>query len=249
MKKLTGKIALVTGGNSGIGLATAKLFAAEGASVIITGRNQATLDAAVAEIGAGTVALRGEVSSLADLDALFAEVKTRFGGLDILFANAGVYQNAPLEQTTEAMYDAIMGVNAKGVFFTIQKASPLLRQGGSVVICASTEMHLGLAGSSVYAASKAAARAFARNLSTELVGRGIRVNVLTPGATATPLYNRMGLSAAEMEGLSAAIHQMVPMHRFATVEEMARGALFLASDDSSYMLGAELVVDGGLSEL
>jgi NAD(P)-dependent dehydrogenase (short-subunit alcohol dehydrogenase family) len=249
VKKLTGKIAVVTGGNSGIGLATAKLFAEEGAQVIITGRDEQTLAQAAAEIGAGAVAVRADVASLPDLDRLFATVREQFGGLDVLFVNAGIFKGAPLALTTEALYDEIMDINVKGAFFTIQKAEPLLRDGASIVINASTVHHAGMADSSVYAASKAAVRAFARNLSNELIGRGIRVNVVSPGYTRTPIFGRLGLTEEQIDGFADHAVNTVPMRRFGTPQEIAKAALFLASADSSYVLGAELLVDGGFGSI
>lgn len=199
MRKLTGKVALITGGNSGIGLATAQLFAQEGAQVIITGRDQTTLDEAVALIGHDVLALRGDVSSLADLDSLFAHVNSRFGGLDIVFANAGVFLMDPLQETTEAMYAHVFDINVKGVFFTVQKALPLLRDGGSVVLNASAVIHAGAVGLSLYAASKAAVRQFARNLGNELAPRAIRVNVVSPSYTKTPAMSRGGRSDEQVD--------------------------------------------------
>ena len=249
MNKLQGKIAVITGGNSGIGLATAKLFAQEGATVVITGRNQITLDAAAREIGAGTVAVRSEVSSLADLDALFARVKAQFGGLDILFANAGIFKTGLLQDSTEALFDELINVNVKGVFFAIQKAEPLLRDGGAIVINASTVIHAGMPSVGLYAATKAAVRQLARNLSMELAGRRIRVNVVSPGATRTAVFTRAGYTDEQAEEVFDHISAEIPLRRPGQAEEIARAVLFLASDDSSYVVGEELLVDGGLGTI
>lgn len=245
MSKLAGKVALITGSNSGIGLATAQLFAQEGAQVIITGRDQTTLDEATALIGHGVLALKGDVSHLPDLDSLFAQIKSRFGGLDIVFANAGVFVSGLLPDTTEAMYTHLFDVNVKGVFFTVQKAVPLLRDGGSIVLNASAVIHAGEAGISLYAASKAAVRQLARNLGNELAPRAIRVNVVSPGYTRTPAIGRGGYTDAQVEGFYQHASGLMPLRRPARPEETAKAVLFLASDDSSYTLGAELLVDGG----
>jgi NAD(P)-dependent dehydrogenase (short-subunit alcohol dehydrogenase family) len=249
MNRLTGKVALITGGNSGIGLATAKLFAQEGASVIITGRDQKTLDTAAQEIGSGTVALRSDVSSLTDLDALFAQVKTQFGGLDILFANAGVFKPSPLADSTEALYQETFDINVKGVFFAIQKAEPLLRDGGSIVINASTVAHVGLPGASLYSATKAAIRQLARNLSMELAPRRIRVNAVSPGVTRTALFERLGYNSEQADGAFAHFSGEIPLRRPGNPEEIAKAVLFLASDDSSYVVGEEILVDGGYATI
>ena len=249
MNKLPGKIAVITGGNSGIGLATAKLFAQEGATVVITGRDQTTLDAAAREIGAGTVAVRSEASSLADLDALFARVKTQFGGLDILFANAGIFKNGSLQESTEALFDELFDINVKGVFFAIQKAEPLLRDGGAIVINASAVAHVGSPGTGLYSATKAAVRQLARNLSMELAGRRIRVNVVSPGYTHTPIFARGGYNDEQIAGLIKHISGEIPLRRPGRSEEIAQAVLFLASDDSSYVVGEEILVDGGYSTI
>lgn len=249
MNRLQGKIAVITGGNSGIGLATAKLFAQEGATVIITGRDQTTLDTAAQEIGPGTVALRSDVSSLTDLDALFAHVKAQFGGLDILFANAGILAFGSLQESTEAFFDELININLKGVFFAIQKAEPLLRDGGAIIINASTVAHVGTPGIGLYAATKAAVRQLARNLSMELVGRRIRVNVVSPGVTRTAGFAHAGFSDEQVEGFYTHFQSQVPIGRAADAAEIAKAVLFLASDDSSYVIGEELLVDGGYSTI
>ncbi len=245
MDRLQGKIAVITGGNSGIGYSTAKLFAEEGATVIITGRDQTTLDAVAAEIGAGTVAIKSDVSSLTDLDSLFAQVKEQFGGLDILFANAGVFKGGSLQDSTEALFDETFDINVKGVFFTIQKAEPILRDGAAIVINASTVIHAGMPGASLYGASKAAVRQLARHLSNELAPRNIRVNVVSPGYTRTPIVGRAGYTDKQVEGFYASASGEVPLRRPGRPEEIAKAVLFLASDESSYVVGEELLVDGG----
>ena len=245
MNRLQGKIAVITGGNSGIGYSTAKLFAEEGATVIITGRDQTTLDAAAAEIGAGTVAIKSDVASLTDLDSLFARVKEQFGGLDILFANAGVAQFGSLQDSTEALFDETFDINVKGVFFTIQKAESIMRDGGAIVINASTVIHAGMPGASLYGASKAAVRQLARHLSNELAPRNIRVNVVSPGYTRTPIVGRAGYNDEQVDGFYAHAAGEVPLRRVGQPEEIAKAVLFLASDESSYVVGEELLVDGG----
>ena len=249
MNRLQGKIALITGGNSGIGLATAQLFAQEGAQVIITGRDQATLDQAAAQIGNNTLAVKSDVSSLADLDALFADVKTRFGGLDILFANAGILRFGSLQESTEALFDEVVNVNLKGVFFAIQKAEPLLRDGGAVVINASTVAHVGTPGAGIYAATKGAVRQLARTFRAELSARRIRVNVVSPGVTRTAGFVHAGFSDEQAEGLYNHFQGQVPVGRAADAIEIAKAVLFLASDDSSYVVGEEILVDGGYATI
>ena len=245
MNRLQGKVALITGGNSGIGYATAKLFAEEGASVIITGRDQATLDIAAAEIGAGTTAFKSDVARMDDLDELFTKIEQQFGGLDILFANAGVFLGSSLQESTEELYNQTFDINVKGVFFAIQKAEPLMRDGGAIVINASTVIHAGMPGASLYAASKAAVRQLARNLSNELAGRNIRVNVVSPGYTRTPIIGRAGYNDEQVEGFFTHVSGELPMRRPGQPEEIAKAVLFLASDESSYVVGEELLVDGG----
>lgn len=249
MSKLTGKIALITGGNSGIGLATARLFVQEGAQVIITGRDQATLDAAVAELGPAALAVRTDVGSLPDLAALFEQIRARFGRLDVVFVNAGIFKGGSLQDSTEELYDEVFGINVKGAFFTMQKAEPLLADGAAVVINASTVIHAGMPGASLYAASKAAVRQLARNLSNELAARNIRVNVVSPGYTRTPIVGRAGASPEQVEGFFGHVSGEVPLRRPAQPEEIAKAVLFLASDDSSYVVGEELLVDGGYSSI
>ena len=248
--KLTGKVAVITGGNSGIGLATAKEFVGEGAKVVISGRDQKTLDAAARELGPEVLVVRADVARLADIDKLFAEVKAKFGRIDVLFVNAGIGRFTALEEVTEEIYDSIIDVNLKGAFFTIQKALPLLVDGASIVLNTSIAAHIGRPiGTSVYSASKAALLSLARTLSHELVGRNIRVNAVSPGPVATPIFGRLGIPAEALEETRRSIESQVPMKRFGRPEEIAKTALFLASSDSSFLLGAEIVADGGLTEI
>lgn len=248
-KKLDGKIALITGGNSGIGLATAKLFKAEGATVIITGRNQERLEAAALEIGDGTVAIQSDTSKLDDISSLFEEIGKRFKKLDILFANAGVATFGPLESVDEATYDRMMDINVKGLFFTVQKALPVLIDGATVVLNTSVASHSGFANTAVYSATKAAVRSFARTLSADLLERNIRVNAVAPGPIDTPLFGKLGLPEEAIEATKAGFTEAVPMKRFGRPEEVATAVLFLSSKASSYILGEELVVGGGMTRL
>jgi NAD(P)-dependent dehydrogenase (short-subunit alcohol dehydrogenase family) len=249
MKKLEGKIAVVTGGNSGIGLATAKLLHQEGAKVAISGRDQNTLTKAAKEIGADTLAIRSDVSSIPDLDALFANVEQVFGRIDVLFANAGVAKFAPISDSTESLYDEVFDINVKGVFFTLQRALPHLNDGASIVLNTSFVNGAGLPATSVYAASKAAVRSFARTAAAELVGRGIRVNVVSPGPISTPIYARLGLPKEAVEAMAQGILSTVPMKRFGTPEEIATTVLFLTGSDASYITGVEINVDGGVGQV
>jgi NAD(P)-dependent dehydrogenase (short-subunit alcohol dehydrogenase family) len=247
MGRLSGKIAVITGGNSGIGLATAELFAKEGAQVVVTGRRKAELDAAVARIGAGAVGVQGDVSVLADLDRLYAEVKERFGRIDILFANAGVVLRlAPIEGVDEALFDQLFGINVKGLLFTVQKALPMFSDGGAIVLNSSIANTVGTPGFGVYSATKAAVRSFARTWTSELKDRKIRVNVVSPGPIETPIFDAMGLSTQQHDELAEQLKTSVPLGRFGAPEEVAEAVLFLASDASSYVAGVDLYVDGGL---
>jgi NAD(P)-dependent dehydrogenase (short-subunit alcohol dehydrogenase family) len=246
MSKLSGKIAVITGGNSGIGLATAKLFAKEGATVVITGRRQAEINTAVAEIGGNAIGVQGDVSKMADLDRLYAEVKAKFGHIDIIFANAGVAELSPIEAVTEEHFDKTFGINVKGLLFTVQKALPLLVEGGSVILNSSVVNTVGFEGFGVYAATKAAVRSFARTWTAELKGRKIRVNVVSPGPIETPIFDKMGLSVEQIEAFGENITTQVPLGRFGRPDEIAQAVLFLASSDSSYVAGVDLYVDGGM---
>jgi len=247
MRRLEGKVAVVTGGNSGIGLATAKRFVAEGAFVFITGRRKSELDAAAREIGRNVVQVQGDVSKLADLDRLFATVKEKKGFIDILFANAGIGRGAALGKITEEDYDQIFDVNVKGTLFTVQKALPLLREGASIILNASIVGSKGFASRSVYSATKAAVRSFARTWASDLKGRKIRVNALSPGPVDTA--GLQGLQQASSEQLSASFSGVVPLGRIGQPDDIAKAVSFLASDDSSYITGIELFVDGGLAQV
>ncbi|MFT5088873.1 MAG: NAD(P)-dependent dehydrogenase (short-subunit alcohol dehydrogenase family) [Planctomycetota bacterium] len=247
--KLNNKVAVITGGSSGIGLSIAKRFHKEGAKVVIFGRKQEALDAAVAEVGAEVLAVQGDVSKLADLERLYAETVAKHGKVDVLVANAGVAQFAPLEGSDEAHFDQLSDINFKGAFFTVQKAQPHLNDGASVVLTSSAVNQMGMPNTSVYSATKAAVRSLARTLSAELVGRGIRVNVLSPGPIETPIFGKLGLPQEALDGFAADMTEQVPLKRFGQPEEMASAALFLASEDSSYVVGIDLVADGGISQL
>ncbi|MGX7705030.1 SDR family NAD(P)-dependent oxidoreductase [Methylobacterium sp. Gmos1] len=248
--RLTDKVAVVTGGTSGIGLATARLFAQEGARVFVTGRRRAELDKAVAAIGPAATGVQADASTLADLDRLYAQVREEAGRIDVLFANAGGGSMLPLGEITEAQFDDTFGRNVKGVLFTVQKALPLLAPGASVILTGSTAGTEGTEAFSVYAASKAAVRALARNWILDLKGRGIRVNTLSPGATRTPgLVGLAGPDAAQQQGLLDFLASKIPMGRVGEADEIARAALFLASDDASFVNGIELFVDGGQAQV
>jgi len=248
-KKLAGKIALVTGGTSGIGLATARRFVAEGAHVFITGRQQKELDAAAREIERNVTPVQGDISKLADLDRLFATIREQKTHLDILFANAGLGEFLPLGQITEAHFDKTFGINVKGTLFTVQKALPLMPDGSSIVINGSMVSIKGMAAFSVYAASKAALRSFARTWSVDLKDRKIRINVVSPGTVITPGYKTAGLSDEQIEQFKAQTAATTPLGRTGTPDEIAKAVVFLVSDDSSYVNGIQLFVDGGVAQI
>ncbi|AHG62119.1 SDR family NAD(P)-dependent oxidoreductase [Advenella mimigardefordensis] len=249
MSKLAGKIAVITGGNSGIGLATARRFAQEGAQVVIIGRRQKQLDEALALIGHEALAIQGDVSNLIDLERIFSHIRQVKGKIDILFANAGLGELQPLGTITEASYENTFNVNVKGTLFTVQKALPLMTHGGSVILTGSTTGSMGTPAFSVYSASKAAIRNFARSWALDLQGTGIRVNVLSPGSTATPgLFNVLE-SSGKKESLLADFAQDTPLGRIGDPDEIAAVASFLASDESSFMTGSEVFVDGGLAQI
>ncbi|HEY4292634.1 SDR family oxidoreductase [Luteibacter sp.] len=247
MKRLQGKIALITGGNSGIGLASAELFAAEGAQVIVTARRQDVLDEAVRKIGNGAVGIQGDVADLEHHTAAAALVRDRFGGLDVYMANAGVITIKPSAEVSPADYDAQFNVNARGVFFGVQSIAPVLRDGGSIILTSSLAATRVLDGHAVYAGSKAAIGAFARNWALEFRSRRIRVNVLSPGPVDTSILEKLGISPADRPAFLASMAERIPAGRLGEVDELARAALYLASDDSSFVNGVELHVDGGMS--
>jgi NAD(P)-dependent dehydrogenase (short-subunit alcohol dehydrogenase family) len=248
--RLAGKIAVITGATSGIGLATAKVFAAEGAKVYITGRRRDVLDRAVAEIGGDVVGIQSDASNLAELDALYEQVKAQSGHIDVLFANAGGGGMLPLGQITEEQVDDTFDRNVKGVIFTVQKALPLMGKGGSIILTGSTAGTEGTAAFSVYSASKAAVRNLARSWALDLKDTGIRINVVSPGATRTPgLVELAGDDAAQQQGLLDFLASRVPLGRVGEAEEIAKAVLFLASDDASFVNGAELFADGGQAQV
>jgi NAD(P)-dependent dehydrogenase (short-subunit alcohol dehydrogenase family) len=249
MQKLLGKTALITGGTSGIGLATAQIFLQEGARVAVTGRNPDSLIRAQQTLGEHALVINSDTSNLADIDALAAQIGMHFGSLDILFLNAGIAIAGSVEAVSEADFDEQISVNLKGVFFTLQKVLPLLRTGSSVIVTTSIGNRFGTPGSSVYAATKAGLRSMVQALALELIGRGIRVNAVCPGPIDTPMFDRMGLPDEVLKARKGAIADKNPRKRFGTASEVANVVLFLASEDSSYMVGEELVVDGGMSIL
>ena len=249
MKKLEGKVAVITGGSSGIGLATAQRFVAEGAYVYITGRRQSELDTAVRQIGRNVTAVQGDVSNLADLDRLYATVQQQHDHIDVVFANAGLIEPALLGEISEATFDKLFAVNVKGLLFTVQKALPFLREGSSIILTASTTTRKVQAATSVYAASKAAIRSFARTWTLDLQGRNIRVNAISPGPTRTPGVTGLARTEEEWQQLSAAVAATVPLGRMADPDEIAKAVVFLASDESSYVNGIELFVDGGQAQI
>jgi NAD(P)-dependent dehydrogenase (short-subunit alcohol dehydrogenase family) len=249
MGQLDGKTAIVTGGTSGIGLATAERFAAEGAHVYVTGRRQDALDAAVARIGHNATGVRGDVANLADLDRLYETIRSRGRGLDVLFANASVVELVPLEQVTEEHFDTLFGINVRGTLFTVQKALPLLNDGASVILNGSTNVDVGAEALGVYAATKAATRSFSRTWANELKGRGIRVNTITPGPTDTPGLSGLAADPEQAAGLRQHLAAQVPLGRLGRPEEIAAAVTFLASEQSSFITGSSLYVDGGLNQI
>ncbi|NKB16457.1 MAG: SDR family oxidoreductase [Sphingomonadales bacterium] len=249
MDRLKGKVAVVTGANSGIGLAAAKLFAAEGAFVFMTGRRQTELDAAVTAVGGDAFGVQSDIAKLDDLDRLFAVVKEAKGRIDVLFANAGGGEFLPLADITEEHYESTFATNVKGTLFTVQKALPLMRNGGSIILTGSTASIKGTPAFSIYAASKAAIRGFVRNWILDLKGTGIRVNVLAPGSTSTPGWHALAPSSEVNMAMIAAVEAATPLGRIGAPEEIAAAALFLASDEASFVNGIELFVDGGMAQV
>lgn len=247
--KLSNKVAVITGGNSGIGLATAKLFSSQGAKVAITGRNENTISNAVKIIGNNAIGVKADVLDLKSIDHAYTEIAGKLGKIDVLIVNAGVFKGAPLEDFTEALYDEIVDINFKGAFFSVQKALPFLNDGASVVITSSVVNETGMATASAYSATKAAVRSLARSFSSDLLDRKIRVNILSPGPIETPIFDRLGMPQENVDGMKDYMASGVPLKRLGTADEMANGFLFLASDDSSYMLGGEIVLDGGMGQL
>ncbi len=248
-KRFEGKTVVVTGGNSGIGLATAKLFHDEGAKVAISGRDQKTLDEAVKTIGSGTLAVKADVSKLADIDRLYTQVTGKFGKIDAIFANAGIAKFAPASESSEQLFDEIFDINVKGLYFTLQKALPHLNNHAGIVLNSSVVNAKGSPTTSVYSASKAAVRSLARTFAGELVDRGIRVNVVSPGPIETPIFGRTGLPQAAVDEFANYIKTANPMKRFGTPEEVGHAVLFLASSEASYITGVDLGVDGGAGQI
>ncbi|MDV4183520.1 SDR family oxidoreductase [Rhizobium brockwellii] len=246
--KLLNKVAFITGGSSGIGLETAKLFQAEGASVILVGSNRERLAAAGEELNGKALLVRADVRKVADIERAVEETRTKFGRIDVVFANAGATTVAPLEAATEEYVAENVALNFTGTFFTIQKTAPIIAQGGSIIVTTSFLNTIGYPGLSILAATKAAARSLVRTLGAELAPRGIRVNAVSPGAIATPFYGKIGLPEAVLSEVAAGITQRIGLERFGEAAELAKAVLFLASDDSSYTTGAELVIDGGLTQ-
>ncbi len=249
MKRFENKTVLVTGGNSGIGLAAAKAFAAEGARVVITGRDAASLEAARAELGGRTIALINDAATLSGARDLAAALKANELSLSAAFLNAGVAKFASLPEVSEALWDTTFDVNVKGVYFQIQALLPVLAKGASIVINGSINAHIGMPNSSVYAASKAAVISLAKTLSAELLPRGARVNVVSPGPVTTPLYGKLGMDSATLQATAAQIVSSVPLGRFGTPEEVASTVLHLAAPESAFIVGTEIIVDGGMSQL
>ncbi|MBC7919757.1 MAG: SDR family oxidoreductase [Ferruginibacter sp.] len=249
MKKLANKVAVITGGNSGIGLATAREFIELGARVIITGRNQRTLEEAQQQLGDGLHAIASDAGDLADIRALAGQVAAIAPRIDILFVNAGFGKFSPIESVDEAHFDEQFNVNVKGLYFTIQQLLPLINEGGAIILNTSVVTEMGMPGASVYSATKAAVSSFGKTLGAELAGRKIRVNVVSPGPIQTNFFDRTGMSQVEIEGFAAGVLQQVPLRRFGSPGEVAKAVAFLASDDASYVLGTEIYVDGGMSQL
>ncbi len=249
MNRLENKVAVITGGNSGIGFATAKLFIAEGAKVIITGRRQDAVDKAVEELGDQAAGIVSDTGSMQDINKLRAQVAAIHPSIDILFLNAGVAKFIAIETADEAIFDEQFNINVKGSYFTIQQLLPLMKDGSSIVLNTSINAHIGMPNAAIYAASKAAQLTLIRNLSAELLGRKIRVNAVSPGPVSTPLYDKFGMSEEQRSATASNILSQIPIGRFGTTDEIAKIVLFFASDDSSYLLGAELIADGGMATL
>lgn len=248
-RRFDSKTVLVTGGTSGIGLATAMEFAKQGARVIITGRDQATLDQAKAQLGSDAIALRNDVGATGSAQALASTLAAQDITLDAVFINAGIAKFAPLEDVNEALWDQTFNTNVKGAYFAIQALSPLLNTGAAIILNGSINAHIGMPNSSVYAASKAALISLAKTLSGELISRGIRVNVVSPGPVQTPLYGKLGVPAEQLDALAAGIQAQIPLKRFGTPDEVASAAVYLSSPEAAFIVGTELIVDGGMSQL
>lgn len=251
MKKLENKVAVITGGNSGIGFATAREFIAQGAKVLITGRDEAMLKEAQALLGGETFIIRADSGNMNDIKGLGSQVEGMVGKIDVLFINAGIGKFSPFNQTNEELFDQIMDINFKGAYFTIQSLIPVMNDGGSIIFNTSINAHIGMAGASVYSASKAALLSLIRNLSTELLPRRIRVNAISPGPVTTPMHSvkKLGFTEEQLKAMGNGILNQIPIGRFGQPDEIAKIASFFASDDSSFILGAELIADGGMATL
>jgi NAD(P)-dependent dehydrogenase (short-subunit alcohol dehydrogenase family) len=247
MTNLANKVAVVTGGNSGIGLATAREFMAQGANVIITGRKQAAIDTAVSELGSTVEGILSDTADLEQIDTLVELVKARYGNIDILFINAGVASFSSIAQVNEQHFDEIMNVNFKGAFFTLNKFIPLLKEGASVIFLSSINATSGMPNTAVYAASKAAVHSLVKVAATELAAKKIRVNAVSPGPINTPLFGKTGLDQASLQGFATAMQDRIPLKRFGASEEVAKLVSFLASDDAAFITGSEYVIDGGIN--
>jgi NAD(P)-dependent dehydrogenase (short-subunit alcohol dehydrogenase family) len=248
-RRFTDKVAVVTGGNSGIGLAAAKAFVREGAKVAITGRSDTTLRAAQKELGPDALVIKADMSRVSEIGGVMDQVKQKFGRIDALFANAGVGKFVPFEEVTEEFYDETMAINLKGVFFTVQKAVPLFARGAAVVLNASINAHKGMANTTVYGATKAAVVNLARTMSADLLPKGVRVNVISPGPVATAIFDRMGMPEEQARQTKEWVASQVPLKRFAHADEIASAVLYLSSPEAAFVVGAELVVDGGMIRL
>src|SRR5215467_5138001 len=247
MRRFEGKVAMVTGGNSGIGLAAAKAFAREGAQVAVTGRDEGTLKNAEKEIGSGALAIRADAARIVDLDAAMAKVRDHFKRIDALFVNAGIGKFVPIAEVTEAMFDEIVTINLKGAFFTVQRALPLMARGSAVVLNASINAHIGLPGTTVYGATKAAVVNMAKTMSADLAERGIRVNAVSPGPIETPIFGRAGISSEQSRQTKEWLQNQTVVKRMGDPEEIAEAVLYLSSNVSSFVVGTELVIDGGMT--
>ena len=248
-QRFQGKIAVVTGGNSGIGLGVARAYAREGAQVAITGRNQKTLETAAKEIGDGTLAIQSNAAKVAEIEAAMNKIKERFGRIDALFVNAGIAKFVPLADVTEDFFDETINVNLKGVFFTVQKAIPLMPKGSAIVLNASINAHLGMPGTTVYGATKAAVLNLTKTLSADLLEKGIRVNAISPGPITSSLLDRNGMSQGKLQETKDWIQSQVPIKRFGTADEIAAGVLYLTAPESAFVVGSELIIDGGMATL
>jgi NAD(P)-dependent dehydrogenase (short-subunit alcohol dehydrogenase family) len=248
-QRFQGKVAVVTGGNSGIGLGVAKAYAREGAQVAITGRNEKTLEAAAKEIGDGTLAIQSDAGKVAEIETAMKKIKERFGRIDAMFVNAGVAKLIPFDEVTEEFFDETVNINMKGVFFTVQRAIPLMSKGSAIVLNASINAHLGIPGTTVYGATKAAVINMAKTFSRDLLETGIRVNAISPGPITSAILGRDGMSQEKVQEIKDWIQSQVPIKRFGTPEEIAAGVLYLTAPESAFVLGAELIIDGGTATL